>query len=376
MAKRDYYEVLGVGRDASPDDIKRAFRKLARKYHPDVNPDDKSAEEKFKEINEAYQVLSDPKRRAQYDQFGHAAFSGVDFGDFRGFNFDDLFSGFGFNDIFEAFGFGGRRRSRRARGPPPGADLSYTIKMSLEEAFSGLNKNLEFTTHKECKTCGGTGAEPGGLETCDQCRGSGQIRRVQSMGFAQFVNVTACPRCKGRGQRITKPCPDCRGEGRVKERRRIKITIPPGVDNGSVLRLAGEGEAGRNGAPSGDLYIRIQVKPHPIFERNEDNLYCKTIIDLPTALLGGTITVPTIDGKAEVKIPPGTQSHTILKLRKKGMPNLRTKSRGDQFIRLIVDMPSKLSESQKQAIRDAFGEGKAAVTTKKGFFERLKERII
>ena len=376
MAKRDYYEVLEIEKSSSSEDIKRAFRKLARKFHPDVNPDDKTAEEKFKEINEAYQVLSDPKRRTQYDQFGHAAFSGVDFNNFRGFNVDDIFSGFGFNDIFDAFGFGGQRRRGRSRGPPPGADLTYNLKIELEQAFSGLSKTLEFNTHKSCPTCGGTGAETGAVETCTTCRGTGQIRQVQAMGFAQFVNVAPCPKCRGRGKIITKPCPECKTEGRVKERRRIEVTIPPGVDNGSVLRLAGEGEAGRNGAQPGDLYIRIQVKPHIIFDRNEDNLYCKTTIDLATSLLGGTIIVPTIDGNAELKIPSGTQSHTIFKLRRKGMPNLRSKRRGNQLIRLIVAMPSKLSKDQKAAIRETFGTGAPATTSTKGFFDRLKERII
>ena len=375
-SKRDYYEVLSVDRKATGQDIKSQFRKLARKYHPDVNPGDKSAEEKFKELNEAYQVLSDPQRRSQYDQLGHSAFSGVDFNNASGFKYDDLFSGFGFDDIFDAFGFGGRqRRTTRRRGPAPGSDLRFNLTISLKDAYTGLSKGLEFNVKKSCAVCQGTGAEKGGLETCSECKGAGQVRRVQSMGFARFVNVTTCPRCRGRGKSIKKLCPECRGEGRTLETKRVEVKIPPGVNNGSILRLSREGEDGPNGGAPGDLYIVIHVEPHDIFDRDEDNLYGKTIVDITTAVLGGKINIPTMTEEVILKVPPGTQSHTIFRIKGKGMPRIRGRGHGDLMIRLVVEIPVKLSKKKKTDLKTLFPNTPHS-TTIRGFFDRLTEQKV
>ena len=283
MAKKDYYKILGVDKNASQDEIKKAFRRLARKYHPDVAG--KESEEKFKEINEAFQILNDPQKRAQYDQFGHAAFKPGDFSGFRWPSFDDLFRDFGFGDIFDVFsGFRDRRR-----GPEQGADLKYNLEITLEEAFSGVSKKIQVPVFVICKNCNGTGAKDGSLKNCPDCDGTGEIRMMRRSAFAQVVNIVACNRCGGSGQIIEKPCDICGGAGRIRKKKIIEVKIPKGVDNGSYLRIRRQGESGYNGGPPGDLYVVISIKLHPIFERYENDLFCKTIISLGQAVFGAEI---------------------------------------------------------------------------------------
>ncbi|MFH1126840.1 MAG: molecular chaperone DnaJ [archaeon] len=385
MPKKDYYDLLGVSKNASPDEIKRAYRKLARKYHPDVNPDNKEAENKFKEINEAFEVLSNPQKRTQYDQFGHAAFQqggpgggggfsgfGGGFGGGGGFSsFEDIFSG-GFDDIFNVFsGMRGQDTRQRAR---PGADLRYDIKITIEEAYAGVSKKIDVPRFERCEICKGTGAKSGtSKKTCSKCNGSGQVRQVRRSFLGQMVTIGTCDRCNGQGTVIETPCPECSGSGRVKRTRTIEVNIPEGVDEGSHLRIAGEGEAGFNGAQSGDLYIVIHVEPHKIFDRYENDLYCKTTIGIAQATLGDEIEIPTIKGKAKLKIPPGTQSHTIFRLRGQGMPDVHGRGIGDQQVKVVIDIPKKLTKKQKELIEEYAKETKQSATVGKGFFDKMKE---
>jgi len=370
MSKKDYYKILGVDKNASQEEIKKAFRQLARKYHPDVAG--KESEEKFKEINEAFQVLNDPQKRAQYDQFGHAAFRPEDFAGFRWPSFDDLFRDMGFGDIFDVFsGFGERTRE----GPEQGADLRYDLEIILEDAFYGLTKKIEVPMFVTCKTCDGTGAKHGYLKKCPSCDGTGEIRRIQRSAFAQIVNITTCNKCGGSGQIIEKPCDTCDGSGKVKKTKKIEVKIPKGVDTDSYLRIAGQGEVGYNGGPPGDLYVVIHVKPHSIFDRHENDLFCKTTISLGQAIFGGEIEVPTINGKAKLKIPAGTQSHTIFRLKGQGMPDLHNSGRGNQLVKVVVKIPEKLNKKQSEILKkfiDASGE---EVKTTRGFFDKMKEYI-
>ncbi len=342
MIERDYYEILGVSRSATQEEIKRAYRKLALKYHPDRNPDDKKAEEKFKEASEAYEVLSDPEKRQIYDQFGHEGLKGTGFTGFHGF--EDIFSSFG--DIFgEFFGFGSRSRT----GPVRGDDLRYNLEITFEEAAFGKEVELEIPRTVRCDICGGSGAKPGTSPTlCPMCGGRGQVTRNQ--GF--FSISTTCPSCRGSGQIISDPCPSCGGSGRTKKKRKVSLKIPPGVDTGSRLRLRGEGEAGERGGPPGDLYVVIHVKPHDIFEREGDDIFCKIPISFATAALGGKVEVPTLEGSEFIQIKRGTQSGEIFRLKGKGIPRLRGYGRGDEIIQVFISVPKKLTKRQEELLRE------------------------
>ncbi|NPV26861.1 MAG: molecular chaperone DnaJ [Firmicutes bacterium] len=382
MSKRDYYEVLGVSRDANETEIKKAYRKLARQYHPDANPNDKQAEEKFKEINEAYEVLSDPEKRARYDQMGHAAFgNGAEgFGGFGGFSgFGQDMGGFG--DIFDMFFGGGFGSANRRTGPQQGADLRLDLELTFEEAAFGVEKDVEIPRLEKCPACGGSGAEPGTHPaTCPACKGTGQIRTTQRAAFGmQFQSVRTCPKCHGEGKIIESPCKECRGQGRVRRVRKIHIRVPAGVDTGSQLRMAGEGEPGLRGGPPGDLYVYIQVKSHPFFERDGDDILCEIPISFVQAALGGEIEVPTLEGKAKLRIPEGTQTGTFFRLRGKGIPNLRGYGRGDQHVKVVVQTPTRLTEKQRELLRqfaEAGGDEVAENQNKKSFFGKVRDAFM
>ena len=371
----DYYKTLGVGKGASQEELKKKYRKRAIKYHPDVNPDDKAAEAKFKEINEAYEVLGNQQKRTNYDQFGHAGpgmggsgFEGFGGGGFNQGDFEDLFSGFG--DIFNAFS-GGRRRNE----PQSGADLRYDLTLELEEAFSGISSKINVPRTETCSRCKGNGAEPGTTpKTCPECHGTGEVKQVQRTPLGNFMHVGVCHRCSGNGKIIDVPCTECHGKGTVRKTRSIEIQIPKGVDNDSHLKISREGEAGIKGGPAGNLYLVIHIKPHKIFERNGNDLYCKRTINLSQAVLGSEIEINTIDGKAKLKIPNGTQSHTVFKMRGQGMPDLHNGKRGNQFVKIDVLIPTKLSKQQKELFEEfSKDEIEPKQNTKKGFFDKLKE---
>ncbi len=382
MAQEDYYELLGVSKSATADELKKAYRKQAIKYHPDKNPGNKQAEEKFKKVSEAYDVLNDADKRAAYDQYGHAAFQnggmGGGGGGRGGFHdpfdiFRDVFGqqgrGGGGGGIFdEMFGGGG---GGGGGGGQDGADLRYDLEITLEEAARGAQKDISFRKNVSCDRCGGSGAEPGSKPvTCPTCRGAGQIRR--SGGIITFTQ--ACPTCHGQGSTIDKPCTSCRGEGRMPKTTKLNVKIPAGVDTGSRLRSAGNGEAGVGGGHTGDLYIVLSVKEHELFERHGDDLFCEIPIKFTLATLGGTIEVPTLFGKGTLKIPTGTQSGTTFRLREKGMPTLRGGRQGDQLVRVQVEVPKSLSSEQKDLLEQfAKVSGDATEPTSKSFFEKAKK---
>lgn len=380
MAKQDYYELLGVSRDASDRDIKRAYRKLAMKYHPDRNPGDKEAEDKFKEISEAYEVLSDAQKKAAYDQFGHAGVDGQaggfggggggfggDFSDIFGDVFGDIFGGGG--------GGGGRRRSSVQRG----ADLRYNLDLTLEEAVRGCEKTLHVPTMVGCEVCGGSGAKKGtSAKTCPTCNGHGQVRMQQ--GF--FSVQQTCPTCHGDGKIISDPCDSCHGQGRVEETKTLQVKIPAGVDTGDRIRLVGEGEAGTHGGPAGDLYVQVNVREHPIFQRDGKHLYCEAPISFVDAALGGELDVPTLDGRVKLKIPAETQTGKLFRLRGKGISPVRGGSTGDLLVRVVVETPVKLNSKQKELLREfqkateEEGNDKSASRhspKKNGFFDAVKK---
>ena len=344
MAKRDYYEVLGVNRDASDDEIKKAYRKLAMKHHPDRNPDNPKAEESFKEAKEAYEILSDGQKRAAYDQYGHAGVDPSAGGGGAGFgNFADAFGDI-FGDIFGGGG-GGNRRSNVYRG----ADLRYNMEISLEEAARGTETKIRIPVMAECETCHGSGARPGTQPvTCTTCGGHGQVRMQQ--GF--FSVQQTCPKCHGSGKMVKEPCPTCHGGGRVKQHKTLSVKIPAGVDEGDRIRLSGEGEAGVNGGPPGDLYVVVHLKKHEIFERDGANLHCEMPISFSTAALGGEIEIPTLDGHAKMKVPPETQTGAVFRLRGKGIKPLRSSDMGDLMCHVVVETPVKLTERQKELLRE------------------------
>ncbi len=370
--KRDYYEVLSVSRTASEEEVKRSYRKLAVKYHPDKNPDDPHAEEKFKELGEAYDVLMDADKRAAYDRFGHAAFT-QGMGRGGGFHdpfdiFREVFSGAG-GGIFESFFGGGATADREGR--QRGSDLRYDMQITLEEAAFGVDKEIEVRKLDTCAKCGGKGAEPGSRTiNCPSCGGRGQV--ISSRGFFQVSQT--CPRCRGVGQIIEKPCRACDGEGRAENTSRIQLKIPAGIADGSRLRSSGNGEAGIRGGPAGDLYVVIHIKEHPIFQREDDNLYCEVPISFTLAALGGEIPVPTLEGKANLKIPAGTQSGQVFKLRGKGVANVNARDRGDLFARLLVEVPTRLNHEQRQKLEEfASLCGEENTPLHKSFFERARE---
>ena len=365
--KRDYYEVLGVSKNATADEIKHAYRKVAKKYHPDMNPGDKNAEEKFKEASEAYEVLSDPEKKARYDQFGHAAFEqgGGGAGGFGGFDFGSGDMGDIFGDIFGDFFGGGSRSNARRNGPRQGANLRAAVRITFDEAIRGVDKELEITLKEKCNTCGGTGAKPGtSPETCSKCNGTGQVVYTQQSMFGMVRNVQPCPDCNGTGQVIRYKCPDCSGTGYIKVRKKIKVPIPAGIDNGQSVRIREKGEPGINGGPRGDLLVNVNVSRHPKFQRQEYDIFSTEPITFAQAALGATIKIDTVDGPMEYTIKPGTQTDTKIRLKNKGVPSLRNKNlRGNHFVTLVVQVPERMTEAQKEALRrfqEAMGEVPAA----------------
>ena len=378
--KRDYYEVLGLQKGASDEEIKKAFRKMAMKYHPDRNPDDKEAEEKFKEVNEAYGVLSDPDKKSKYDRFGHAGVDpsagfGGGAGGFGGFGgFEDIFDMFTGGGGFGGFGsFGGQQR--RNNGPRKGADLQKAISITFEEAAFGCKKEIEISKFVKCGTCNGEGTKPGtSKKTCPVCNGSGQVTSVQRTPFGQFQSVTQCGNCGGTGQVNESPCDDCKGTGKVRKSVKIAVNIPAGVDNESVIPIRGEGEPGTNGGPNGDLYIVLSVKPHKMFKRNGSDLYLEIPISFDQAALGADITVPTLEGKVSYKVPAGTQPGTTFRLKGKGVRNVRTDKMGDLYVKVNLEVPTKLNHKQKKAIEEM---GKTVTEDcyqkKSGFAEKLTD---
>jgi molecular chaperone DnaJ len=348
--KRDYYEVLGVSRTATDDEIKKAYRQLAKKYHPDTNPGDKTAEAKFKEASEAYAVLSDADKRRQYDQFGHAAFEGGGAGaggfDFSGMDMGDIFGDI-FGDLF------GSRSRRSNNGPMQGANLRTSVRITFEEAVFGTEKELELTLKDDCATCHGTGAKPGtSADTCHKCGGKGQVVYTQQSLFGMVRNVQTCPDCKGTGKIIREKCSDCYGTGYVSSRKKIKVSIPAGIDNGQSVRIRGKGEPGTNGGPRGDLLVDVDVSRHPIFQRQDYDIFSTAPISYATAVLGGDVKISTVDGDVIYTVKPGTQTDTKVRLREKGIPSLRNKAiRGDHYVTLVVQVPTNLNSEQKELLR-------------------------
>jgi molecular chaperone DnaJ len=373
-AKRDYYEVLGLNRGATPEEIKKAFRRLARQYHPDVNKDS-DAETRFKEINEAYEVLSDQDKRAAYDRFGHAASQGG-FGGGYGGGFGDFGFG-GIEDIFESF-FGGTRAGQTRRGPARGGDLRYDLTIEFEEAVFGCEKEIVVPRHETCPQCHGSGAEPGTQPIrCPQCNGTGEVRRQQQTMLGSFVQVTTCPRCQGEREIVTTPCTRCRGRKVVQVERPIVVKIPPGVDDGTRIRLANEGEPGVRGGPAGNLYVVLHVQPHPFFHREDTNILLQLDINVAQAALGDKLMVPTLDGEEEMAIPAGTQTGDTFRLRGKGVPYLQRNGRGDQLVLIHVLTPTKLNKRQKELLQELSKSlGKEVIhQPEKGLLDKLKEAL-
>ncbi|NLL76664.1 MAG: molecular chaperone DnaJ [Clostridiales bacterium] len=349
--KRDYYEVLGVDKNADEAAIKKAYRVLAKKYHPDMNPGDKEAEKKFKEASEAYAVLSDPEKKRQYDQYGHAAFEGGA-GGFGGFDFNSADFGDIFGDIFGDF-FGGRRSGRANNGPMKGANIRTSVRITFEEAVFGVEKEIELTLKDECTTCHGSGAKPGtSPETCPKCGGKGQVVFTQQSFFGTVRNVQTCPDCNGTGKVIREKCSDCHGSGYIANRKKIKISIPAGIDNGQSVRIRDKGEPGVNGGPRGDLLAEVVVGRHPIFQRQDYNIYSTVPVSFAAAALGGEIIIDTVDGKVIYEVKAGTQTDTKVRLKGKGVPSLRNKEvRGDHYVTLVIQVPDKLSNEAKELLR-------------------------
>lgn len=376
--KRDYYEILGVNRSATPEEIKKAYRQMARKHHPDVNKDDPNATEKFKEINEAYEVLSDQQKRAAYDQFGHDAFDpnqgAGGFGGFGGFDINDMGGGFG--DIFDMIFGNGQTGRRRRTGPQRGADREIRMEVSFEDAVFGTEKDFQLPRMETCDKCSGSGAEPGSsIKTCPQCKGTGQMKTVQSTPFGRFETARTCTMCHGEGKTIEKPCSTCHGTGKVRKNRTINVRIPAGIDTGSRLRIQGEGEQGAYGGPPGDLYISVVVKPHSVFKREGYNLICNMAIDFVQAALGAELDIPLLGGAEHtLVIPEGTQPGDVITVRGKGIPHLHSHRTGDLRVIINVKIPTKMTKRQKELLNN-FYEGSESKANKKGIIDRFKDAM-
>ncbi len=389
MSKRDYYEILGVGKNSSQDEIKKSYRKVAMKYHPDRNPNNKEAEDKFKEATEAYEVLSDSDKRRRYDQFGHEGMRAGQ--DFHGFSdIHDIFSAFG--DIFGS-GFGGsifeeafggrssRGRQRQPRTGSPGADLKLRLKLTLEEIAQGVEKKLKVKAYQSCELCGSSGARSASSKTtCPTCNGTGEIRQVSRSVFGQFVNISTCSQCSGEGKIIKDFCHDCRGEGRVQGEKNIKVNIPAGVSDGNYLTLRGQGHAGRRGGPHGDLIVIIEEEQHNVFTRNGDDIILDLLVSFPDAVLGTEVEIPTLSGKAKLVIESGTQSGKLLRMREKGIPHLNSHGKGDQIVRVNIWTPTRITQKDKELLKQLAAhesmkpkEGDKSANAEKSFFERIKE---
>ena len=372
--KKDYYEILDVPRDATPEDIKRSYRKLTRKYHPDANPGNADAERKFKEINEANDVLSDPKKRAQYDQFGFVGDMPQGAGGFSG----DFFGGGDlFGDIFENLFGGAGGRGGNPNGPRRGSDLEMTMHIAMETAYRGATREFDVPREENCTHCDGSGAEPGSkVTTCSSCGGRGQVERGANTPFGRMVQVVPCAACGGRGKIIETPCRECRGSKRVKRSRKLEVKIPPGVDTGTRLRVGGEGEAGRNGGPPGDLYILLDVERDQRFDRNGADLHTKVEIEIPQAVLGASVSIPTFEGTEHLDVPAGTQPGSVLRIKNRGMPRLRGGGNGDLHIHVRVKVPKNLSARAKQLVTELASEMKVEVSSEgKGIFDRIKDKL-
>ena len=382
--KRDYYEVLGVSKGASDDEIKKAYRKLAKKYHPDMNPGDKEAEAKFKEVNEAYSVLSDEQKRARYDQFGHAGVdpnygAGGPGGGFGGFDMGDIDLGDIFGSFFGGGGFGGfGGGGARRNGPQKGESLRANLTITFEEAAFGCEKEINLNRTEECDECHGSGFQPGTTaETCPDCRGTGVVRVQQRTGGFAFSSTAACTRCRGTGKIIHSPCKSCGGSGSVKKSKRITVTIPAGIDDGQAVSLRGQGNAGKNGGPAGDLIVGVRVKPHPQFRRDGTTVLYEQPVTFFQAAMGAELEIPTIDGKVKYTLPAGTQTGTTFRLRGKGIPELRGRGRGDQYVTIRVQVPTSMNAEQKEALRafaQAMGENVPEESGLKGFFDKHKKK--
>jgi len=387
MTKRDYYDILGVSRNASQDEIKKAYRQMALKYHPDRNPGNKEAEEKFKEAAEAYEVLGEPEKRRRYDQFGHEGMRGTNYREFHDINdifstFSDIFgSGFGGGIFDEMFGTSTRsRRSSRAQRGIPGSDLQVKLQLTLEEIALGVEKKIKVRKQKVCDVCKGTGSRPGtGSSTCPQCNGTGELRQVSRSMFGQFVNITACPTCGGEGRVVKDPCSNCRGEGRVPGETTIKVNVPAGVTDGNYIPLHGQGNAGQRGGPPGDLIVLIEEQPHQYFTRSGDDIIYDLNVSYPVAALGGEIEIPTLTGKAKLTIDPGTPAGRLLRMRDHGIPHLNSHGRGDQLVRINIWVPAKLNPDEKELLRK-LGESEHITPNEverhghsRSFFEKVKD---
>lgn len=375
MQKRDYYEVLGVEKGADDQELKRAYRKLAKKYHPDLNPNDEESEKNFKEVSEAYEVLSDKEKREQYDRFGHEGMSQAGYGGYSGGfgDFGDIFGDI-FGDMFGGFGGGGRQKKR---GPVKGDDIQVGVRIAFREAAFGIKKEFTIKRDEPCDVCDGTGAKPGtNKKTCATCHGTGEVQQVQRTPFGQMMRVGVCPTCKGSGEIIEEPCHKCHGAGKVKKPKTFSVNIPAGVDTGSYIPIRGEGELGEKGGPRGDLYVYIEVEKDELFERDGDDIKCEIPVSFTQLALGAEIEIPTLEKNIKYKIEPGTQTGTIFRFKGKGIPNVRTGRHGNLYVKVKVEIPRKLSERERELLEELAVElGEETTHVKKGLFDKIKDKF-